>query len=773
MKERERFNLNQCNDRLGKQVIENVQLLHDCKQNWARYVRAFRTRSHFHPEVGTIDHPAAQFLDYLRTNGAPIRMKDENWTKATIQERATRGPHQSTKAHIEFVRDEMADFDDKSFWTVLPLEAVQHLPNLRISPLGCVPQRDRRPRLINDLTFYGINENTICLAPTDAMQFGRALERVLHKIQSADPRHGPVYLSKIDVADGFYRVDLETATAPTLAVILPHQAGEPPLVAILLSLPMGWVESPPYFCAASETIADLANANIHKRFLPHRLDALADTPPPSQLLLEPYPINLMPSTPQPTGAPREPASEARPRKKLAYVDVYMDDFLGLCQGDRRERTRVRRALLYAIDQVLAPLDSNLHPQHNEPASVKKMLKGDACWATTKVMLGWLIDTVNKTIMLPPHRVVRLLQIFDSLCGKKRVSLNNWHRVVGELRSMVLAIPGGQGLFNALQYTLVRSEKHRVRITQDVRDALEDFELLGCSIASRPTRLAEIVPAPPSCVGAHYASGLGAGGVWFTPTRNLLWRQPFPPEVASKLVSFSNPTGVLTNSDFEQASGVWHHMVLAHQVDIREQTVHSLCDNTPAVSRFKKGSTTTRGAPAYLNRLLALHQRCHRYLSRHDYIPGSANAMADDASRLWHLSDEQLLTHFSQLYPQAAPWELVHLPPPLVSPVISSLLGKRSNMRSPLDLRPPPPPAGPNGPRSAPKSESNAPCNTSRTQSLISSSSPSVIETDPSQKTTTRSEALQWLMSSDTSVRRWPFWGMTTPGSFLLGDKSSA
>ena len=190
------------------------------------------------------------------------------------------------------------------------------------------------------------------------MQFGKALERVLHKIQSADPRHGPVYLCKIDVADGFYRVDLEAATAPTLAVILPHRAEVPPLVAIPLSLPMGWVESPPYFCAASETIADITNRDIHKRFPPHRLDAVADTPPPPQLTPDQCPINLLPSTPQPTDAPREPASEARPRPKLAYVDVYVDDFLGLCQGGRRERTRVRRVLLNAIDQVLAPLDEN-------------------------------------------------------------------------------------------------------------------------------------------------------------------------------------------------------------------------------------------------------------------------------------------------------------------------------------------------------------------------------------------------------------------------------
>ena len=86
-------------------------------------MRSFRTRSHIHQDVGSIDHPAAQFLEHLRTNGAPIRMQNDNWSSDLLQERAARGPHQSTKAHTEFVRDEMADFDAKSFWTVLPLEA--------------------------------------------------------------------------------------------------------------------------------------------------------------------------------------------------------------------------------------------------------------------------------------------------------------------------------------------------------------------------------------------------------------------------------------------------------------------------------------------------------------------------------------------------------------------------------------------------------------------------------------------------------------------------
>ncbi|CAJ1940912.1 unnamed protein product [Cylindrotheca closterium] len=83
---------------------------------------------------------------------------------------------------------------------------VRHLQNLRLSPLGVVPQRDRRPRLIVDLSFFGINQESVPIAPSDSMQFGRALHRILQRILQANPLHGPVYISKIDIADGFYRI---------------------------------------------------------------------------------------------------------------------------------------------------------------------------------------------------------------------------------------------------------------------------------------------------------------------------------------------------------------------------------------------------------------------------------------------------------------------------------------------------------------------------------------------------------------------------------------
>ena len=123
--------------------MKNVELFERVGKSWPCYVSSVRTRSHLHPDIKQLDHPAAQFLDSLRSHGVPVHMKDEPWTPDLILERAERGSHQSTTAHKDFVRDEMADFDEKSFWTVLPLEILLHLPNLRLSPLGCIPQRNR------------------------------------------------------------------------------------------------------------------------------------------------------------------------------------------------------------------------------------------------------------------------------------------------------------------------------------------------------------------------------------------------------------------------------------------------------------------------------------------------------------------------------------------------------------------------------------------------------------------------------------------------------
>ena len=106
----------------------------------------------------------------------------------------------------------------------------------------------------------------------------------------------------------------------------------------------------------------------------------------------------------------------------------------------------------------------------------------------------------------------------------------------------------------------------------------------------------------------------------------------------------------------------------------------MSDNVAAVYWLRKGSTTTTKPPAYLLRLQAFHQRHHRYVARHDYIPGPANAMADDCSRLWHLTDAELLAYFNTTYPQTVPWQQCHLSKPMFSGLISALRRKPSTLQ---------------------------------------------------------------------------------------------
>ena len=140
----------------------------------------------------------------------------------------------------------MAEMARLGYWTVIPYRLIHRLlKRLRLSPAGVIPQRDCHHHTIIDYTFSGVNDETLRLSPKKAMQFGRALHRLLHHIRFAPAEHGPVYMLKVDLSDGFYRVWLRPSNVPVLGIPFPTLPNEEPLVAFPLVLPMGWCESPP------------------------------------------------------------------------------------------------------------------------------------------------------------------------------------------------------------------------------------------------------------------------------------------------------------------------------------------------------------------------------------------------------------------------------------------------------------------------------------------------------------------------------------------------
>ena len=69
-----------------------------------------------------------------------------------------------------------------------------------------------------------------------------------------------------------------------------------------------------------------------------------------------------------------------------------------------------------------------------------------------------------------------------------------------------------------------------------------------------------------------------GGVWFgndTTDQPTLWRQAFPREITTSLVTYENPHGTISNSDLELVGHVAHNDALASLENIDSVTIYSL------------------------------------------------------------------------------------------------------------------------------------------------------------------------------------------------------
>ena len=167
------------------------------------------------------------------------------------------------------------------------------------------------------------------------------------------------------------------------------------------------------------------------------------------------------------------------------------------------------------------------------------------------------------------------------------------------------------------------------------------------------------------------------------------------------------------------------------------------------------------APAYLLRLQALHQRFHRYQTSSFFIPGTLNAMADDCSRLWHLTDSQLLSHFDSTYPQTVSWEMHHPKPGMLSSTISALHKQRPEPGLYLHEPSPTTKLGSSGPSSAKTLPRILGSPTTSTLSFSYKCLPNAIEQASLPPVTNLSSLAQWKAPYVPWVRPLQAWGPRT------------
>ncbi len=67
-----------------------------------------------------------------------------------------------------------------------------------------------------------------------------------------------IFMAKWDVKDGFWQMDCRKGEQWNFVYVLLQSPGSPVILVVPSSLQTGWVELPPFFCAATETSRDIA-----------------------------------------------------------------------------------------------------------------------------------------------------------------------------------------------------------------------------------------------------------------------------------------------------------------------------------------------------------------------------------------------------------------------------------------------------------------------------------------------------------------------------------
>jgi len=95
---------------------------------------------------------------------------------------------------------------------------------------------------------------------------------IIHAFAEAE-EDARIFMAKWDIKYGFWRLDAEEGAEWNFSYVLPQHPGEPIYLVVPTSLQMRWVESPPFFCVASETARDVAQDYCEAKLgtlLPHK-----------------------------------------------------------------------------------------------------------------------------------------------------------------------------------------------------------------------------------------------------------------------------------------------------------------------------------------------------------------------------------------------------------------------------------------------------------------------------------------------------------------------
>ena len=645
------------------------------------------------PSGLALHHPAADLLLDYASGGCPANT-GRPWTVDEMQAAIDRGPHVSALEPdaVKYMKGEIQQKVAAQQLRVVKWDDIKNdpPPELKISPVALIPHKSRDYRAILDLSFSlrlesgqsipSVNEASEKTAPRGAIdQMGHALKRVIYAMADADlAGDDKVFMAKWDIKDGFWRLDCRDGEEWNFAYVLPQEEGEPVRLVVPTSLQMGWIESPPYFCAASETARDVAQQYAERavgdmpthKFLQHTATSAAYADLPAK-------------------------NQGREEGFKYMIEVYVDDFISLARAtSQAQLDHVANSVMTGVHDVF-PEDK---VDKNDPLSLKKLLKEEGMWDVVKNILGFTFDGDKKAMWLEDDKRNAIITVVHGWIRHAKyrggIPFEEFESIIAKVRHAFTAIPAGNALLSPCNRMLrMRPSFVYLHRNQELLDALVDIRSFLRESVSIPTLCRELVPGHPDYIGVKDASGHGVGGIIVgenMPCPPTVFRMPFSQEIRDDLVSFKNRKGRITNSDLEFAGLLLLWLIMEDVCKLGKTPgchVGLYSDNTPTVHWVQKLASRSSKVAMQLLRCLAFRLKIVKASPLTPlHVAGVRNALTDIPSRSFGSepqwlceTDAQLLTLFNKTFPlpNQASWQVYRPSKEQCTRVISVLQMRRT------------------------------------------------------------------------------------------------
>jgi hypothetical protein len=198
------------------------------------------------------------------------------------------------------------------------------------------------------ITQESVNDSIVRAAlPEVVKEIGKVFPQLLQCMRdTSEGLH--ILFSKLGISNGFWRLVMQEADSFNFAYVLPQQAGEPVSIVVPSAVQMGWVESPPLFCAVTESARDLTQ---------HLVDNKVDLPPhplKDKMSIQDVPMRTWTATP------------------TKLLQVYVDNFCNapMQSVDGHHIPLIRRASIHGVHAIFPDLVVTGHKNGKDPLSKK-------------------------------------------------------------------------------------------------------------------------------------------------------------------------------------------------------------------------------------------------------------------------------------------------------------------------------------------------------------------------------------------------------------------